>query len=122
MSVTDHRRVALVTTTIHIPHCLDNYLENAERNGHLDRTSVIVIGDLRTPPAIRDYLIQLGRRFPSPITYLDTDAQSPLLRRWPGLDQALRYNCIQRRNIGYLQAALEGADIIVSIDDDNYVT
>src|SRR4051812_43808511 len=113
MNVIEHRKIALVTTTIHIPYCLENYLANAERNGHLDRTSVIVVGDRKTPPSIRDYLIKLGRCFPSPINYLDIEAQGPFLRRWPGLDQALRYNCIQRRNIGYLQAALEGADVII---------
>src|SRR4051794_2941073 len=95
----DRREVALVTTTIHMPHCLDDYLENAERHGHVDRTSVIVVGDRKTPPAIADYLAELGRRYPASISYLDVEAQATLLRRWPGLDQALRYNCIQRRNI-----------------------
>lgn len=122
MPFPDRRNVALVTTTIHVPHCLDNYLENAERHGHADRTSVIVVGDRKTPPAIGAYLAELGRRHPAPITYLDVEAQGPFLRRWPGLDQALRYDCIQRRNIGYLRAALDGADVIVSIDDDNFVT
>src|SRR5258705_8675438 len=122
MPFPDRRNVALVTTTIHVPHCLDNYLENAERHGHADRTSVIVVGDRKTPPAIGAYLAELGRRHPAPITYLDVEAQGPFMRRWPGLDQALRYDCIQRRNIGYLRAALDGADVIVSIDDDNFVT
>jgi hypothetical protein len=122
MDVIDRRKVALVTTTIHVPHCLDNYLANAERYGHAERTRVIVVGDRKTPTDTGDYLGELGRRYPASITYLDVAAQAPLLRRWPGLDQALRYNCIQRRNIGYLQAALEGAEVIISIDDDNFVT
>jgi hypothetical protein len=122
MDSPDRRKVALVTTTIHVPHCLDNYLASAERHGHIERTAVIVVGDRKTPPAAGDYLAALGRHYPAPITYLDVEAQALMLRRWPGLDLALRYNCIQRRNIGYLQAALDGADVIVAIDDDNFVT
>jgi hypothetical protein len=122
MSSSDRRKVALVTTTIHVPRCLDNYLANAARHGHVERTAVVVVGDRKTPPATGDYLAELGRRYPAAITYLDVAAQEPFLRRWPGLDLALRYNCIQRRNIGYLQAALDGADVIVAVDDDNFVT
>ncbi len=96
MFTKDSRKVALVTTTIHVPRCLENYLANAERHGHADlQTTVIVVGDRKTPPAAGEYLAELDRRYPSSITYLDVAAQGPLLRRWPGLDQALRYNCIQ---------------------------
>src|SRR5215469_12569643 len=73
MSSPDRRKVALVTTTIHVPHCLDNYLANAERHGHAERTSVIVVGDRKTPPATGEYLAALGRRYPGSITYLDDD-------------------------------------------------
>src|SRR5262245_37300405 len=114
MHSADRRKVALVTTTIHVPHCLENYLENVERHGHGERISVIVVGDRKTPPTVGEYLAGLGRHFPASITYLDVEAQKPFLRRWPALDQALRYNCIQRRNIGYLKAALDGAHVIVS--------
>ncbi|MDR3633401.1 MAG: hypothetical protein P4L84_06155 [Isosphaeraceae bacterium] len=117
----DRRQVALVTTTIHVPHCLDDYLANAERHGWIDQTSVVVVGDRKTPAAIGEYLGTLGRRFPAKITYLDVDAQRGLMRRWPALDLALRYDCIQRRNVGYLQAASDGADVIISVDDDNFV-
>jgi len=118
----DRRRVALVTTTIHVPECLTAYLENAERHGHGDRLSLIVVGDRKTPPETAEYLHNLRRGFAAPVTYLDVPAQQAMLRRWPALDIVLRYNCIQRRNVGYLQAALDGADVIVAADDDNFVT
>lgn len=118
----DGRRMALVTTTIHVPECLTAYLENAQRHGHGDRLSVIVVGDRKTPPQTGEYLRDLQRRFASRITYLDVPAQEKMLRRWPALDIVLRYNCIQRRNVGYLQAALDGAEVIIAADDDNFVT
>ena len=117
----EKRRVALVTTTIHVPRFLTDVLANAETNGHLDRLSVIVIGDRKTPPAVGDFLADLGRRHPA-VQFLDVAAQSRLLRRWPALDLFLRYDSIQRRNVGYLQAARDGADLIITMDDDNYVT
>jgi hypothetical protein len=119
---TDRRRVALVTTTIRVPRCLEAYLANAERYGHGACVCVIVVGDRKTPSETGDFLKELGRRFPSRITYLDLAAQEQLLRRWPALDIVLRYDCIQRRNVGFLQAALDGADVVIAFDDDNFVT
>jgi hypothetical protein len=122
MHAPDNRKVALVTTTIYVPRCLENYLVNAANYGHGEQVSVIVVGDRKTPAEAGDFLCELGRRYPARITFLDVAAQQNLLRRWPALDLTLRYNCIQRRNVGYLQAAIDGAEIIVAVDDDNFVT
>jgi hypothetical protein len=122
MPVPDRRRVALVNTTIHVPRCLENYLANAAQYGHAEQVSVIVVGDRKTPAEAGEFLRDLSHRYPSRITYLDLPAQQKLLRRWPALDLTLRYNCIQRRNVGYLQAALDEADVIIAVDDDNFVT
>jgi hypothetical protein len=122
MPVNDRRRIALVTTTINVPECLSAYLDNAEKHGYGDRLSVIVVGDRKTPPRTAGYLRELQKRYAARIKYMDVDEQKAMLRRWPALDITLRYNCIQRRNVGYLQAALDGADVIVAADDDNFVT
>ena len=118
----DKRNAALVTTTINVPRCLTAYLENAERFGHGERLSLIVVGDRKTPAETGEFLQGLRKRFPAKITYLDVPGQETLLRRWPALDITIRYNCIQRRNVGYLQAAIDGADVIIAVDDDNFVT
>src|SRR5579884_3809883 len=117
----ESRKIALVTTTINVPKCLDNYLSNAQKHGYEDLT-VIVIGDHKTPAQTAEYCRDLGKRFPAKVVYMDVDAQRKFLRRWPTLDVVLRWNCIQRRNVGYLQAKLEGADVIIALDDDNFVT
>src|SRR5215471_13489319 len=122
MNAPDRRKVALVTTTIHVPRCLEGYLANSLKYGHGERVSVIVVGDRKTPWETGDFLEELERRFPSRITFLDLAAQETLLRRWPSLDVVLRFDSIQRRNVGYLQAALDGARVIIAFDDDNFAT
>ncbi|MHC4861536.1 MAG: hypothetical protein ACYTDY_15755, partial [Planctomycetota bacterium] len=121
-STSDTRPTALVTTTIHVPECLDGYLENAERHGHAERLTVVVVGDRKTPPETGRYLEDLGRRFPAEVVWLDVSAQRDYLHRWPALDLVVRYDCIQRRNVGYLWAAEHGAEVVISADDDNFVT
>jgi len=118
----DLRRVALVTTTIQVPRFLGEVVENAEINGHADQLSLIVVGDRKTPREVGAFLDDLAKRTGARVTYLDTSAQRRFLRRWPSLDIFLRYDCIQRRNVGYLQAALDEAEVIISVDDDNFVT
>ncbi len=118
----DQRSVAIVTTTIHVPHFLAGLLENARRHGHAEQLSLIVVGDRKTPQGVANYLDELSRRYDVKGTYLDVPAQRRLLRRWPSLDLFLRYDCIQRRNVGYLQAGCDGAEVIISVDDDGQVT
>ena len=120
--ISDERaRIALVTTTVHVPRCLEEYLENAQQHGHADRLTVIVIGDRKTPVKTAGFLKRLGRRYTARVQYLDIARQQALLRRWPAFDLLLRYDSMQRRNVGFLQAAIEGAEVIISIDDDHFV-
>lgn len=119
--MSDQRKVALVTTTIHVPVCLGQYVENAAQHGRANQVEVIVVGDRKTPNETAGYLADLGRKSGVRVTYLDMHDQAKLLRPWTALDVLVRPNCIQRRNVGYLLAAMHGADVIVSVDDDNFV-
>jgi len=114
-------KTTIVTTTIHVPRMLDGYVENILAHGHSD-VSFTIIGDLKTPPEIRDYLEGLARRGLGPVEYWDVDRQKAWLKRFPDLDRLIPYNSIQRRNLGYLAAYEAGSDVIISIDDDNFVT
>jgi len=118
----DRRRVAVVTTTVQAPLFLAAMLENAQAHGHGEQLILVVIGDRKTPPSVADFVSELGRRHRIDAIYLDVRSQRKLLRRWPALDLFLRYDCIQRRNVGYLQASIEDAEVIISVDDDNFVT
>jgi hypothetical protein len=89
----------IVTTTINPPtEALKKF--NAMNDWHL-----IVVGDLKTPHDLyEDY------------DYLHPDLQK---RMYPELSEAIGWNCIQRRNIGTLEAYNMGADIVALVDDDN---
>ena len=111
-------RTAIVTTTIHIPHLLKEYAANAKRCGHRD-LGFIVIGDRKSPPETAAFCRSLEEWYPC--SWLDADAQERYLARYSRLSSHLRWNSIQRRNVGLLLAYESGAEVIITIDDDNYV-
>ena len=90
----------IVTTTINGP---TEAIELFDRHEDFE---LIVIGDKKTPA---NYALRRG-------TYIAPDEQE---RRYPRLSRLLGWNCIQRRNIGFLIALEMGADIVVTVDDDN---
>ena len=67
---------------------------------------LIVVGDKKTP---RDFRLERG-------VYLSPDDQERYDRQ---LSDAIGWNCIQRRNFGFLWAFDHGADIVATVDDDN---
>lgn len=90
----------IVTTTINPPtKALKLYSE-------LEEWKLIVVGDLKTP---------------SGFSSLDCIYISPKKQEesFPKLSELIGWNCIQRRNIGFLFALELGADIIATVDDDN---
>lgn len=68
---------------------------------------LIVVGDLKTP---HEEYAKLN------CTYLHPEDQSHM---YPELSKMLGWRSIQRRNIGFLYAYQQGADIIATVDDDN---
>lgn len=112
------KKFKIVTTTIHIPIVLESYIKNFQKYGH-NNVDFVIIGDLKTPDKITDYLKKLlknGYQF----DYWDVNRQKKWLEKFPKLDNLIPYNSIQRRNLGYLIAYENGADVIVTIDDDNF--
>lgn len=98
--------IFLVTTTIHVPHVLKHY-----RNIHKD-IHMIIVGDKKTPDReTRAFVKTLGNA-----QYLGPQDQEKLKYK---SSARIGWNSIQRRNIGFLEALKHGADIIVSVDDDN---
>lgn len=114
-------KMTLVVTTINVPDLLTGYADNFRRHGHLDRVNAIVIGDNKTPHARVAALADTLTRDGFHTEYMDIPAQQTYMKRFPDLDALIPYNSDQRRNIGYLKAAEEGAEILVAVDDDNFV-
>jgi glycosyltransferase involved in cell wall biosynthesis len=112
-------KTSIVTTTINIPVLLRDYSESIQRYGHRD-VDIIVIGDRKSPPDTEDFCQAINRQVSC--TYLDIPAQEKYLADFPDLYRHIRFDCIQRRNIGMFMAYRNGADVVITIDDDNFVT
>ena len=113
-------KTAIVTTTINVPLLLSDYAKNTKEHGHAN-VAFIVIGDLKTPPATKDFCEKLERKSGYETLFLDVGRQKEYLKRYPELEKFLPYNSIQRRNIGILLAYENGAEKIITIDDDNFL-
>ena len=113
-------KTAVVLTTINIPNLLVEYADNFKKYGHKD-VEFIIVGDLKTPAEVEKISAEIrDRGFEA--EYLDIPKQEKWMARFPALETIVSYNSDNRRNIGYLIALERGADIIIILDDDNYVT
>ncbi len=103
-------RIACVLTTIQTPFSLATYAKAASKEVHF-----FIVGDKKTP----DYDVVLFLETNSiPHSYYGFDYQAKLGFK---SHEAIPANCVQRRNIGFLEALRQGFDLIVSIDDDNLI-
>lgn len=110
----------VVVTTINVPYLLKDYADNFEKFGHKNEVGFIVIGDMKTPKEAKGICDELQERGFEAI-HMDVDAQREWLKRFPELDEIIPYNSDNRRNIGFLIALEKGAEVVLSIDDDNFV-
>lgn len=94
-----HSKV-IVTTSINSP------TEALRRFAMIPGWHLVVVGDLKTP---RPYILD-------GVTYLSPEEQEAVA---PRLSQLIGWNCIQRRNLGFVWAKRQGASIIATVDDDN---
>lgn len=111
---------ALVTTTINVPVALKQYAFDIAENGPPD-TAIIVVGDQKTPDEARSFCSDLAAQSGVSITYLGVEEQRGFLTAFPDYAEFLPWNSIQRRNVAFLRAYIEGADVIYTIDDDNFL-
>lgn len=100
----------IVTTTINFPTVATNkFAQIATR----DNWTFIIVGDLKTPH--EEYEKLVNKYYPN-VIYLNPETQENLYKQ---LSDALGWKTIERRNIGFLYAYKNGADIIATVDDDN---
>ena len=99
-------KVSLITTTIYVPTVLKLYRDIDEH------VTFYVMGDKKTPhDETRRFVESLGNSH----YYSDKDQENLGYESSP----IIGWNKIMRRNIALLEALKNGADIIVTIDDDN---
>jgi hypothetical protein len=113
--------VALVATSIHVPQFLSSYADNLARFGHLEEAEVILVGDRKTPAATEE-VVRQTRAAGLQVEYWDVTRQEQWLARIPSLAAIIPYNSDNRRNVGFLAAMEHGAEIIISVDDDNFAS
>ncbi|MDG6997810.1 MAG: hypothetical protein JRN15_01705 [Nitrososphaerota archaeon] len=104
------KRNIIIITTINLPNNLYDF-KRLDRKGEWD---YLVVGDLKTDhEAVREICREIGG------IYLSPEDQEKL-----GFTHsaALGWNCIERKNIGYLFALKENYELIGSLDDDNFPT
>ncbi len=92
---------AIVTTTINPP--TKTIISLSKKNDW----KLYIVGDQKTP-----HDLYQNENW----TYLNPEYQE---KRYPKLSKMLGWNNIQRRNIGFVEAVKDGAEIIATIDDDN---
>ncbi len=100
-------KIALATTTIHVPHAL-----KLMRKCSPD-VAIFIAADNKTPPEVSELLIELGGNFHY------SAGQGP--SDWK-CSEAIGWNTLARRNIAFLEALKWGADVIYSWDNDNLPT
>lgn len=99
----------IVTTTINKPTTATlKFCEIADR----DDWNFVIVGDTKTP---HDEYRKLEKEYKN-VTYLSPNQQEELYLE---LSNVIGWKTIQRRNIGYVYAYQNGADIMATIDDDN---
>jgi hypothetical protein len=99
-------KIALATTTIHVPHTL-KLMRKCDPNARF-----FVAGDTRTPPEVAS--------FEDP-HYHYSGFECPIPNSWK-CSGTIGWNTLARRNIAFLEALKWGADIIYSWDNDNTPT
>ena len=92
----------IVTTTIFNPSIA------LKKFSKIRNWKLIVVGDLKTP----HHLYKDMRN----IIYLSPSDQKKIDQK---LSKLIGWNCVQRRNFGYLYAYLNGCEFVATVDDDN---
>ena len=102
-------KAAIVVTSINdCTELLSGYLANFAKYGR--EAKIYLIPDKKTP----------SQKVHSGIEVPCIDRQIEFLRKVKFFPLDIPFNSDNRRNVGYLMAVADGAEMVVSIDDDNY--
>ena len=106
MNTSYHLNKYIVTTTIY------SVSEAIKKFVTFKNWKIIIVGDKKTPH--NEY--KLLQEENSNVQYLSPEEQEI---KYNEISNLIGWNTIQRRNIGFLEALNQNAEIIASIDDDN---
>jgi hypothetical protein len=99
----------IITTTINEPtEATVKFCRIADKKDF----TFVIIGDTKTPHKSYQNLVDVYNN----VVYLTPEQQDEL---YPDLSKIIGWKTIQRRNIGFVYAYQNGADIVATVDDDN---
>jgi hypothetical protein len=109
---------AIVCTTIGDGSFLKHYAAAITEADAQDRVTMIVIPDRKTPAGLYAAVIE-AREAGITVLCPDLNEQEQFLVSLGAPAGMFPWDTDHRRNVGYLMAWRDGADIMVSVDDDN---
>ena len=113
------RKTDIVVTTIFEPAWLQGYLDDIRYHGQESDVTLRIIVDRKTPESVFD-AAEKARKAGFLIDCPNLEEQESYLTKLGISDSFIPWNSDNRRNIGFLRAWESGADVLISIDDDNY--
>jgi hypothetical protein len=113
--------IGIVTTSIFDMPALDDYADSVVRFGREERVCFYLIPDRKTDAKLIQRVQNAGRKGLK-VIYPSVDEQNRFLENIGIGSDFIPYDSDNRRNVGYLMALVDGAEIVISIDDDNFCT
>ena len=116
-------KVSLVTTTINYPKLLLEYAKDFSKYNKKENIELIIIiaGDKKTPVKTKQLAESITKKYKINCEYLDEIEQNKFLKNFKNLKNFLPWNSVQRRNLAILKSLQEKCDLVVTIDDDNFL-
>ena len=116
-------KVSLVTTTINYPKLLLEYAKDFSKYKKKENIELIIIiaGDKKTPVKTKKLAESITKKYKINCEYLDEKKQNKFLKNFKNLKNFLPWNSVQRRNLAILKSLQENCDLIITIDDDNFL-
>jgi len=114
-------KTAITITTINVPKFIKGICRNLTSH-NISGASILVIGDVKTPPETKKYCRKMADKFNVEIEYLDINGQKKALSKYKGLLELFPCNTPDRIILGGMLSYLRGCDRLIAVDDDNYTT
>lgn len=114
------KKIAVTLTTINMPKLLEEFASMALSARDEYEIVFIIIGDVKTPNGIGNYLEEIKSKYSFNYVYYDVDAQEKRFKKYSRLWNHIPLNSFARRNFADLHAYEEEYQVIIRIDDDNF--
>ena len=114
-------KIAIITTTINYPYLLIDYAKDFIKNKKKHDLIFVVAGDNKTPSKTYNLSEIIKKKYDLDLVYLDKKKQNTYLSKFKKLKKFLPWNSVQRRNVALLYAYEKKAEVIITIDDDNFL-